>query len=552
VRIRPPLIVNLIAVALLGVLMTAWVVTRVLGTGVFEQPMTVTADFASSGGVFTGQEVTYRGVVVGTVGELTLNDDGVDIELLIEPEWDEGIPAAVIAEVKSKSAVGEQFVNPTPTGESPAGMLTDDDRIARSATRLPVDFQELLASLDQVLSDVGPERTRRVIENLSAGLRGRSEDIAAILESLGTLSDAFADTAPEQRRLLANSVVTGREFLRTKEDFADAIRAADEVVAGIGDEPEELEALLTSNDRFARATTALLRRRSGDLAGGIRALRNFTRFQLDNRAELIDKSLRYVPAFLHAVEDSSIPWRSPDGREFYRIRVGLVIDDVEESWPCKYRLPNGYERFPHERAERKPITDAECRGGGRRESTESLVTALQQWAEENPAALPHLPFPPFGDFEARPGDEFIWPVQGEVTSGFGPRSGGMHTGLDIDADTGTPVVAARAGVVVLADEYYGYGSTVIIDHGDEFSSLYGHLSEYATKSGRRVEPGEVIGLVGCTGSCTGDHLHFEIRIEEKPVDPLPYLPARNTTRVPVPEATPSPGETPLSQLTGNI
>jgi hypothetical protein len=312
------------------------------------------------------------------------------------------------------------------------------------------DFQELLASLDKVPSDVGPERTRRVIENLSPGLLGRSEDIAAIPESFGTLSDAFADT------------------------------------------------------------------------------------------------------FLHAVEDSSIPWRSPDGREFYRIRVGLVVDNFEESWPCKYRLPEGYERFPRERTERMPITGAECRGRGRTESTESLVTALQQWAEENPAALPHLPFPPFGDFDPRSGDQFIWPVRGELTSGFGPRSGGMHTGLDIDADTGTPVVAAWPGKVVLTDEYYGYGSTVIIDHGDEFSSLYGHLSEFATKSGQRVERGEVVGLVGCTGTCTGDHLHFEIRIEEDSVNPLPYLPERNTTRVPVPEETPSPDETPLSQLTGNI
>jgi virulence factor Mce-like protein len=551
VRIKPPLAVNLVAVALLGVLMTAWVVTRVLGTGVLEQPMTVTVDFASSGGVFTGQEVTYRGVVVGTVGELALNEGGVDIELLIEPEWNGEIPADVTAEVKSKSAVGEQFVNLTPTG-SASQMLADGDTIERSATQLPVDFQELLASLDEVLSDVGPERTRRVVENLAAGLRGNSEDIAAILESLGTLSDSFAETVPEQQRLLSNSVVAGREFLRTKEDFADAIRAADEVVAGIGDEPEELEALLTSNDRFARATTALLRRRSSDLSGGIRALGRFTKFQLDNQDELIDKSLRYVPAFLHAIEDSSVPWRSPDGREFYRIRVGLVVGDPKLAWPCKYRLPEGYERFPHERAERRPITDAECRGGSQSPPADSLVAALQQWAEENPAGLPDLPLPPFGDFEATPGDGFVWPVEGEVSSGFGPRDGGMHTGLDIDADTGTPVIASESGVVTVAGEYYGYGTTVVIDHGHGFSSLYGHLSALEPKTGQRVERGEVIGLVGCTGSCTGDHLHFEIRIEDEPVDPLPYLPERNTTTVPVPDPAPSPSPTPLPELTGNI
>jgi murein DD-endopeptidase MepM/ murein hydrolase activator NlpD len=310
---------------------------------------------------------------------------------------------------------------------------------------------------------------------------------------------------------------------------------------------------LTSNDRFARATTALLRRRSGDLEGGIRSLGDFTKFQFDNQDELIDKSLSNVPAFLHAVEDSSIPWRSPDGREFYRIRVGLVIDDVEESWPCKYRLPEGYERFPHERAERRPITDAECRGGSRSPEANSLVAALRQWAQENPAALPDLPLPPFGDFEPTPGNGFIWPVEGEVSSGFGPRDGGMHTGLDINADTGTPVVAAQGGQVVVADVYYEYGTTVVIDHGDGFSSLYGHLSGLETKTGQRVERGEVIGLVGCTGRCTGDHLHFEIRIQDEPVDPLPYLPERNTTTVaPDPTPSPSPASTPLPQLTGNI
>ncbi|MGH2786631.1 MAG: MCE family protein [Actinomycetota bacterium] len=551
-RPKSHLIVNLIVVALLGVLMTGWVVTRVLGSGVLEQPMRVTADFAASGGVFTGQEVTYRGVVIGSVGDPELNDGGVDIELLIEPEWDGLIPAEVTAEVKSKSAVGEQYVNLTPAGSGSEEMLADGATIARSATHLPVDFQELLASLDEVLSDVGPERTRRVIQNLAAGLRGRSEDISSILESLGTLSDAFADTSPEQRRLLANSVVAGREFLRTKEAFADAIRAADDVVEGIGDEPEELEALLTSNDRFARAATALLRRRGDDLAGGIGALEEFTSFQLANQAELIDKSLRYVPAFLHAVEDSSVPWRSPDGREFYRIRVGLVVEDVESSWPCKYKLPRGYERFPHQRRARDPVVDAACRRARRNPSSDSLVAALRQWAEENPAGLPDLPLPPFGDFKPAPGDGFIWPVDGEVTSGFGPRDGGMHTGLDIDTPTGTPVVAAQAGVVTLVDVYYGYGSTVIIDHGDGFASLYGHLSEYAVGPDDRVERGDIIGLVGCTGSCTGDHLHFEIRIEDKPVDPLPYLPDRTTATAPVTNPAPSPHPSPLPALTGNI
>ena len=119
---------------------------------------------------------------------------------------------------------------------------------------------------------------------------------------------------------------------------------------------------------------------------------------------------------------------------------------------------------------------------------------------------------------------FIKPLDGEVTSGFGSRYGGLHTGLDIDGETGDPVIASASGRIVHTDEYFGYGTTVIIDHGDGFATLYGHLSATDVKLGRVVPQGGSIGSVGCTGECTGDHLHFEIRIDDEPVDPVPYLP----------------------------
>jgi phospholipid/cholesterol/gamma-HCH transport system substrate-binding protein len=359
VRLDWKLGVNLAVVALLAVVTVGWVVVQLVGVGVVEQPMTVTADFASSGGVFTNQEVTYRGVLVGKVGDLQLNDDGVDIELLVDPEWKGKIPADLTAKVQSKSAVGEQFVNLTPRSSS-GEMLRDGDVIPRSNTRLSVDFQELLRSLDRVLQDVPPATTRRLIHNLAGGLGGRGDDIATVLESLGTLSRTFASLAPEQKRLLDNSTRAGAEFLRTKDAFAAAIRAADEVAAGIGDEPEELRALFAANDRLATEGLRLLSAQGGNLRGGIRALADFVGFQLDEREEL-EKSLEYLPQFLRAIEESSIPWRSPDGREFYRIRIGLVFDNVRSSWPCKYRLPFEYERFPFERSRRTPVTDLECR-----------------------------------------------------------------------------------------------------------------------------------------------------------------------------------------------
>jgi murein DD-endopeptidase MepM/ murein hydrolase activator NlpD len=102
----------------------------------------------------------------------------------------------------------------------------------------------------------------------------------------------------------------------------------------------------------------------------------------------------------------------------------------------------------------------------------------------------------------------------------------MHTGVDIDAETGTPVGAAAPGRVVLAETYFGYGETVIVNHGGSMKTLYGHLSEIKVKAGDRLAAGDVVGLAGCTGDCTGDHLHFEVRIKDRPVDPSPFLPAR--------------------------
>jgi murein DD-endopeptidase MepM/ murein hydrolase activator NlpD len=116
----------------------------------------------------------------------------------------------------------------------------------------------------------------------------------------------------------------------------------------------------------------------------------------------------------------------------------------------------------------------------------------------------------------------VWPVNGPVTSGFGPRWGRMHTGIDISAGTGTPIRAAKAGTVISAGGNGGYGLAVIIDHGGGFSTLYAHMSSMAVGGGS-VSQGEVIGRVGCTGSCTGPHLHFETRVGGSPQNPMGYL-----------------------------
>lgn len=119
---------------------------------------------------------------------------------------------------------------------------------------------------------------------------------------------------------------------------------------------------------------------------------------------------------------------------------------------------------------------------------------------------------------------FIWPVDGVVTSGFGPRWGRMHTGIDIAAPGGTPIRAVKEAEVLYAGWLGGYGNLVALDHGDSVVTLYAHQSRMAVVEGQMVGQGDVIGYVGTTGRSTGNHLHFEVRIDAEPRDPRPYLP----------------------------
>jgi murein DD-endopeptidase MepM/ murein hydrolase activator NlpD len=116
----------------------------------------------------------------------------------------------------------------------------------------------------------------------------------------------------------------------------------------------------------------------------------------------------------------------------------------------------------------------------------------------------------------------IWPVSGPITSGFGWRWGRMHEGIDIGAACGTPIHAAASGTVIYSGWMSGYGNFVIIDHGNGLATAYGHQSAIYV-SGGTVSQGQVIGAVGSTGHSTGCHLHFEVRINGTPVNPLNYL-----------------------------
>jgi len=122
----------------------------------------------------------------------------------------------------------------------------------------------------------------------------------------------------------------------------------------------------------------------------------------------------------------------------------------------------------------------------------------------------------------------IWPLQGRITSRFGAirRWGGgyRHTGIDIAAPYGSPIVAADNGEVIFAGWWDGYGKAIVIDHGHGRSTVYAHLSRIYVQVGNAVAKGQTIGLEGSTGYSTGPHLHFEVRINGVPVNPIRFLP----------------------------
>jgi murein DD-endopeptidase MepM/ murein hydrolase activator NlpD len=134
-----------------------------------------------------------------------------------------------------------------------------------------------------------------------------------------------------------------------------------------------------------------------------------------------------------------------------------------------------------------------------------------------------------GDWTTLADAPTMWPIEGRVGSSFGERQdpfngeGAFHSGMDIDAPYGTPVRAPADGDVAEAGMAAGYGREIVLDHGHDVSTIYGHLSAISVTPGQHVTQGQVIGYVGQSGRATGPHLHYEVRVHKIAVNPHKYL-----------------------------
>jgi peptidoglycan DL-endopeptidase CwlO len=164
---------------------------------------------------------------------------------------------------------------------------------------------------------------------------------------------------------------------------------------------------------------------------------------------------------------------------------------------------------------------------GSEEELDGEVASIQAELAATLAATGSAPLPA-GPIQGGNGSGLIWPVDGPVVSGFGPRFGGreFHEGIDIAVPSGTPIRAAAAGTVIFTEpvaESGGYGNFTCIDHGGGLSTCYAHQERFAVTPGEHVSQGEIIGYSDCTGHCFGPHVHFEVRIDGTPTDPMGYL-----------------------------
>jgi murein DD-endopeptidase MepM/ murein hydrolase activator NlpD len=158
---------------------------------------------------------------------------------------------------------------------------------------------------------------------------------------------------------------------------------------------------------------------------------------------------------------------------------------------------------------------------GHRHDLEGDVAALEAASARVTAQLKGAPLPA-GPQRGGSGS-YAWPVNGPVVSGFGMRWGRLHAGVDIASPSGTPIRASAGGSVAIAGWVGGYGNYTCIQHGGGTATCYGHQTSIGVHVGQHVSQGQVIGTVGCTGHCFGPHVHFEVRVNGTPVDPMGYL-----------------------------
>lgn len=336
----------------------------------------------------------------------------------------------------------------------------------------------------------------RVLEARLAPLRARAERLRAELAELRQRLDALTGRLDVERARLANA----EDTLRRRRVLL-ATRLRDLYVRG---EPDPVMVLFESGSLAAAADTAEILERVVEqdrgLVNSVESFRNEVRATRDRiagvRAEVAAAEARAERATEEADAAKAALERQKAGLDKLAAGRRQLLGRVQ--------------------GDRREI-EAEAQGlRARSEKLRQKILAAQ--------GISSTPGPSgFVSGGTPSAAGFIWPVNGPITSGFGPRWGRMHEGIDVSGGSGTPIAAAASGTVIVAGWNGGYGQLVVVDHGGGLSTAYAHLSSIAVSVGQGVGQGSVVGGMGTTGHSTGVHLHFEVRVNGGAVNPIGYL-----------------------------
>lgn len=355
----------------------------------------------------------------------------------------------------------------------------DDATAQRSA--LAAGLRDSEARLNDVLGSINGLRGE--LTELEGSIADRESSLAAVRDELSEQYALLARTRDELERAREASIEWAREAYmnagQSSSDIAFSATALSEVALGV----EYL-------DRLTRDSTA-----AADRYAVLAEREEAERDEIEATEAEIEVELAGLDAEKSALEAT---------RELLQSRS----DDLQAEYERQREILAAVET---------EIADWE----GELTALEREQASIRQVIAERAAPAQSSVKPAAG--------RLVRPVPGAISSGFGPRihpiygTRKMHQGVDMNGSLGDPIRAANGGTVILAGAKGGYGTTVMIDHGGGMVTLYAHQSKLAVSTGDRVSAGEVIGYVGSTGLSTAPHLHFEVRINGTPVDPVKYL-----------------------------
>jgi len=344
------------------------------------------------------------------------------------------------------------------------------------------------------------------------------EKLQQIQQQLQENKQKLQQTKQQQQEVLGRLVIINTELKKTKATLGMAQRKIvdnEQQIGFLTTELRQTENELGEKEKGLRSRLDEVYKSSGlnylELLLGSKSMSDFL-----NRVYFFGKIIKSDAELVKAVRSSA---------QKVKVKRSLLQDKTEEIKDLAKVFAQKKEEISAQAEEKNKIYQAL---GERKKEYERQIAELEKSSKEMEALILRKMAAMKGG-KVKGSGRIAWPLEGRFTSNFGwrrsPFRGGrsFHTGLDIANAHGSPIRAADAGEVIFSGWWDGYGKAIVISHGRGLSTVYGHMSRLYKQEGDVVAQGQIIGLVGSTGYSTGPHLHFEVRENGKPVNPMRYL-----------------------------